>query len=177
MIDRHQITRPLGETIDYSPDIEALLNVRETYAQIRGRGVLHALWARLFGRPHRLKELHDAAPGAYPVAGHSIQRAQVPIDRIVGSESRGHDFDHHFTPIQIHTRERWISVAIAWYTAQPLPPVRLIALGNDYYVRDGHHRISVARAFGADSIDAEVEQWQPATIAVACPLTPASLPC
>jgi hypothetical protein len=35
----------------------------------------------------------------------------------------------------------------------------LIQVGDDYFVRDGHHRISVARAFGREQIDAEVIVW------------------
>jgi len=40
-----------------------------------------------------------------------------------------------------------------------LPPVQLIQVGADYYVRDGHHRVSVTRALGLDVIEAEVTVW------------------
>jgi hypothetical protein len=46
--------------------------------------------------------------------------------------------------------------------ATPLPPVELIQVGDVYFVRDGHHRISVARMMGQDSIDAEVTVWETA---------------
>jgi uncharacterized ParB-like nuclease family protein len=41
-----------------------------------------------------------------------------------------------------------------------LPPVELVQLGDLYFVRDGHHRISVAQAMGQESIEAEVIVWQ-----------------
>jgi hypothetical protein len=37
-----------------------------------------------------------------------------------------------------------------------LPAIDLLQVGDTYFVRDGHHRISVARALGADYIDANV---------------------
>ena len=41
-----------------------------------------------------------------------------------------------------------------------LPPVALIRSGDIYYVRDGHHRISVARAFGQMMVEAAVTVWK-----------------
>jgi hypothetical protein len=58
----------------------------------------------------------------------------------------------------MHTRtiDRWVSVAIARSQGVTLPAVELILVGEDYFVRDGHHRISVARAFGEEYIDAKI---------------------
>jgi hypothetical protein len=80
----------------------------------------------------------------------------VPINRIKGSEDRTSDFDRDFNPIQTRTMERWMSVAVARSSGGILPVVELIQLGEDYFVRDGHHRISVARAFREEYIDAKV---------------------
>ena len=52
-----------------------------------------------------------------------------------------------------------MSIARACYLGQVLPPIELIRLGDTYYVRDGHHRVSVARALGQDEIDAQVIVW------------------
>jgi hypothetical protein len=84
----------------------------------------------------------------------------VPLDRIRGSESRNRDFDCDFNPLQNHTEERWLRVATAREQSKSLSPVRLIQVGDIYFVRDGHHRISVARALGQPEIEAEVEVWQ-----------------
>ena len=51
-------------------------------------------------------------------------------------------------------------MAMAYLSRLPLPPVQLVQVGYAYFVRDGHHRISVSRAFGQASIDAEVITWQ-----------------
>jgi hypothetical protein len=84
----------------------------------------------------------------------------VPIRQIRGSEGRRDDFDASFRPLNSHARDRWLSVATAWQKGVALPPVDLIQVGDLYFVRDGHHRISVARAWGAESIDAEVTVWE-----------------
>jgi hypothetical protein len=86
-------------------------------------------------------------------------RQMVPISEIRGSENRMHDFDADFRPRGRHTVERWCRVAEAWWAGVELPPVELIQVGDAYFVRDGHHRISVARTFGAREIDALVTVW------------------
>ena len=82
------------------------------------------------------------------------------IDQICGSESRAHDFDADFYPLQENTKERWLSIAAATQRGCQLPPVILIQIGESYFVRDGHHRISVARAQGQKTIQAKVETWR-----------------
>lgn len=85
-------------------------------------------------------------------AGHK----SVPINRIRGSEGRTEDFDDAFYPLHDRLRNRWLSVAFVRLAGQDLPPVELIHNGGVYFVRDGHHRISVAKALGEAYIDAEV---------------------
>ena len=84
----------------------------------------------------------------------------VSIEEIVGSEGKSEDFDRSFNPRQDRTRTRWLNIAKARLADRELPPVELIQVGDSYFVRDGHHRISVARALGENYIDAEVTQWQ-----------------
>lgn len=80
----------------------------------------------------------------------------MPTNRIKGSEGRSGDFDCDFNPMNTRTIDRWMSVAVARSSGDTLPLVELIQLGADYYVRDGHHRISVARALGEEYVDAMV---------------------
>lgn len=84
----------------------------------------------------------------------------VELNRIIGTEGRSTDFDSDFYPVSEKSRERWVNVALAYLDSLPLEPVELIEVGNAYFVRDGHHRISVARAFGQVAIDAEVVIWR-----------------
>ena len=80
----------------------------------------------------------------------------VPVSLIVGSEGRYHDFDNHFFPKSMHLKNRWESIDRAHLTDVILPPIILYEIGGLYFVRDGNHRVSVAKAQGVENIDAEV---------------------
>ena len=82
----------------------------------------------------------------------------VLVGKIVGSEGRYHEFDRAFLPRQFHTKDRWINVDKAHYKAISLPPVELLKIGQNYFVRDGNHRVSVARMHGQEFIDAYVTE-------------------
>ena len=84
----------------------------------------------------------------------------VNLDQIIGTLGRVGDFDNHFYPLSLRTRSRWISVAMARSLCLPLEPVKLIQVGEHYFVEDGHHRISVARTRGETAIDAEIIIWK-----------------
>jgi hypothetical protein len=84
--------------------------------------------------------------------------ALVDIGSIVGSVDRTADFDRSFRPVSKKTRERWERIALAYRRGEALPPVSLYRVGELHFVRDGHHRISVARAHGLEQIEAEVTE-------------------
>lgn len=80
----------------------------------------------------------------------------IPVDLIVGSEGRYHDFNQAFLPKHDRMRDRWMNVDKAHLQDLNLPPIRLYEIGGVYFVRDGNHRVSVARHQGVSMIDAEV---------------------
>lgn len=84
----------------------------------------------------------------------------IPIDKIVGSEGRYKDFDNQFFPKRSIIRERWEHVDEAIIKDIVLPPIKVYELGGLYFVRDGNHRVSVAKAKGVEFIDAEVVSLQ-----------------
>lgn len=84
----------------------------------------------------------------------------VPVRLIVGSEGRYQDFDNHFFPKSKHLKTRWEHIDMAHHNGTPLPPISLYELGGLYFVRDGNHRVSVAKAQGVENIDAEVVSLQ-----------------
>jgi hypothetical protein len=90
---------------------------------------------------------------------HHAGTQPVDIGAIKGSEGRSSDFDAAFHPRRANNKQRWVSVAMARLNDVALPPVELIRVCDMYFVRDGHHRISVARALGEQVIDAEVTIW------------------
>ena len=80
----------------------------------------------------------------------------VPIEQIVGSSGRLNDFDLAYNPRHHSSGLRWINVAKARFTGVQLPPILLYKVGEAYFVEDGNHRVSVARANGEKSINANV---------------------
>lgn len=123
-------------------------------------GRLHALGAALSGRPRHLQPLSDTIENASVEGRHYAGLQLVALETIRGSENRSDQFDAAFRPLHRHMVRRWASVAAAWLAGVVFAPVELIQVGDSYYVRDGHHRISVARAVGQRYIDAEVTVWK-----------------
>ncbi|MDR2102810.1 MAG: transcriptional regulator, partial [Treponema sp.] len=80
----------------------------------------------------------------------------VPLALIVGSEGRYRDFNKYFLPRSEYLRTRWERVDRAHLEDIALPAIQLYEIGGGYFVRDGNHRVSVARSQGMETIDAEV---------------------
>lgn len=111
----------------------------------------------LFGFHQRsLKEAEFVSHGANIYGSHVSGIRPVPISKIRANEARQHDFDRAFNPTNTRYQGRWCSVARAYLRGLALPAVNLLQVGDTYIVRDGHHRISVAKALGAEHIDARV---------------------
>gem|GEM_PF-1506904 len=126
------------------------------YQRMRRRAGLLRLWALLTGAPWALRRLADLGSLARSGARKLDAVQEVPLNLIVGSDNRFRDFDRTFAPLGDHSRERWIGVALARAQSRALPPVELVRVDGAYYVVDGHHRISVARAYGEETIEANV---------------------
>ena len=82
----------------------------------------------------------------------------IPIDCIVGSVDKVRDFDRRFRPKSGKSRQRWEKMARKSRTGEAFPPIDVYKLGNLYFVQDGHHRVSVARALGVREIEADVTE-------------------
>jgi hypothetical protein len=82
----------------------------------------------------------------------------IDLDSILGTVDRGAHggFDRQFRPTTARVRARWERIANAARRGESLPPISVYRIGDVHFVRDGHHRVSVARALGRDSIDAYV---------------------
>jgi hypothetical protein len=88
----------------------------------------------------------------------SLGLQSIPLDSIVGSVGRTREFDRSFRPTSNRTRPRWERIANAQRRGQDMPPISVYRVGDLHFVRDGHHRVSVARAQGRDDIDAYVTE-------------------
>lgn len=96
-----------------------------------------------------------------PMRGqHYAGVKQIPLKQIVGSVGRYNDFDRAFLPRHRATINRWISVDRAHLEEINLPPIEVYQIGEVYFVKDGNHRVSVARERGQLEIDAVVIEIQ-----------------
>jgi len=80
----------------------------------------------------------------------------IEMDSIVGTVDRGREFDRRFRPTSGRVRSRWERIATAQRKGQSMPPIEVYRIGELHFVKDGHHRVSVARALGHTHIDAYV---------------------
>ncbi len=128
----------------------------EDFSRARTREFLSRIGVLLSPSRDRLLSLDEVKailkPGGETYAG--LQ--SVPLKLIVGSEGRYRDFNRHFLPRHDYLKSRWVRIDMAHYTDVPLPPVRLYEIGGVYFVRDGNHRVSVAKLRGQLCLDAEV---------------------
>ena len=82
------------------------------------------------------------------------RRRSIPVEAIVGTVEPTADFDASFRPTSERVAPRWLSIARAHHDGRSLPPIRVIELPDGFYVLDGRHRVSVARALGHAEIEA-----------------------
>ena len=86
----------------------------------------------------------------------------IPLDSIVGTVDRVRSFDRAFRPASERVRGRWEQIAAARRRGVEMPPIDVFRIGDMHFVSDGHHRVSVARAFGETTIEARVRDVQTA---------------
>ncbi len=80
----------------------------------------------------------------------------IPLEKIAGSVGRYQEFNRAFLPTQEHIRERWKRVYEVAHSPAGFPPIDVYQIGDVYFVRDGHHRVSVLKELGATTIEATV---------------------
>ena len=82
---------------------------------------------------------------------------EIPLDAITGTlePNRAAQFDREFRPGK-GVRGRWLRIWLAEHSGEVLPPISVAPVPGGYAVRDGHHRVSVAKARGAVSINAYI---------------------
>ncbi len=124
------------------------------------RGKFAKAWAALTKHENRLLDLATFTQGKTIVSQRSAGLRTIDIFKIQGSESRSDTFDRSFNPLHKCSKQRWMSVAKAVRRGYYMPAIELIKIGDIYFVRDGHHRISVSKAMGRTYVDAHVTVWE-----------------
>ena len=120
--------------------------------------------SRLSARLRRAEDLNHILPFEEVVRAlgrtgeRRLGRLLISLDSIVGTVDRSREFDRSFRPTSPRVRERWQGINLAQRKGQAMPPIDVYRIGDLHFVKDGHHRVSVARALGYRDIDAYVTE-------------------
>lgn len=127
------------------------------YQSARRKVFFDSLFSLVRGRAPELLSF-DSVQTALQ-AWQQVEKRQsevIPLDKIVGSVGRYRDFTREFLPKESISEARWQAVDAALHSQTGLPPIEVYQIGDAYFVRDGNHRVSVARANGLRDIEAYV---------------------
>jgi hypothetical protein len=131
------------------------------FGRARRRRALSRLAARLRGEPGDVNVIlpfEEVVAALGRVGERRLGVQTIPLDSIVGTVDRGREFDRRFRPTSGRVRPRWERIAAAQRRGQAMPPIDVYRIGELHFVKDGHHRVSVARALGYSHIDAYVTE-------------------
>ncbi len=130
----------------------------DDFHKARQRAVVQEILGRLTGTDTRLLSFEKVRQ-ILKTQG-SIERGlqEIPLDAIIGSVNRYEDFTRSFLPRNAISPHRWARIEIEATGLAGLPPIEVYRVGESYFVIDGNHRVSVARHFGAESIQAYVHE-------------------
>jgi hypothetical protein len=128
------------------------------FSRARRRAFLRRIGAFLRRDPlsNRLLSFDEVKSVLGAVEQVYLGMREVPVSKVVGSVGRHRDFDRAFLPSKPDLETRWKRIDQMMHRAEELPPVSLYKIGDAYFVRDGNHRISVARQQSIETIEAEV---------------------
>jgi hypothetical protein len=142
-------------------DPRAFVDAIDLFESVCRKAAFVRIWNWIRGRQCEcLMDLDEVKSRVKVTNSHYCGLREVPLSQIRGTQGRMGDFDGQFRPLSARMRERWLSIAAAWYQGLGLPAVELVKIGRYYFVMDGNHRVSVARAMGKFEIDAEVIELQ-----------------
>ena len=131
------------------------------FGRARRRQVASRLARRLRGEPGDVSMIlpFDEVVDALGRMGERRLGLQtIPVDSIVGTVDRTREFDRSFRPTTRRVKRRWQRIAEAIRRGEAMPPIDVFRIGDMHFVRDGHHRVSVARQLGLDVIEAHITE-------------------
>lgn len=132
----------------------------EDFNKARNKAFFNEIQHFLTPEEVSLISLNDVKQLIKPINETYVGMKVIPIDKIIGSEGRYNDFDNHFFPKSSFLRNRWEHVDQAAIESIDLPPIKVYEISGLYFVRDGNHRVSVAKSRGVEFIDADVVSLQ-----------------
>jgi hypothetical protein len=143
-------------------DAKGLAYIRsaEEFDNARRRAFLEDIVGRLRGHKMDLLNFDEVLTRLRLQQTVALGLRDVPVDQIVGSVGRYTDFTRTFLPRRAgRDKERWRQVYTLATTGQGFPPIELYKVDQVYFVKDGNHRVSVARELKWQTIQAYVIEF------------------
>ncbi len=134
-----------------------IASAAQDFRRARRRADLQEIMARVTGRSVDLLSYEEVRQKLKAEESRGRTLRDIPLDAIVGSVGRYNDFTRGFLPRQDSDEGRWARVKVA-VDARGLPPIDVYQIDQAYFVKDGHHRVSIARRLGATHIQARVTE-------------------
>jgi nucleotide-binding universal stress UspA family protein len=128
----------------------------EDFRRARLKASLQDVIARLTGSSTELLSYDEVRKSLRAVESPVRQLKEIPVDAVVGSVGRYHDFTRDFLPRTDSDKARWAKVKELMLGQQGVPPIEVYQIGDAYFVKDGNHRVSVAREMELPFIEAYV---------------------
>ena len=132
------------------------LQALQDFKKARREAALQEILARITGKENQLLSYEDVRKKLHAREGSRTELREIPLDAIVGSVGRYSDFTRDFLPREEINEHRWARIMKEASGLRGLPPIEVYQIGDAYFVRDGNHRVSVARRLGAKMIEAYV---------------------
>jgi len=132
----------------------------DDYKRARRSANIQALLARLTGDTQEMELLsyEEVRRQLKAIKLSAEHLAEVPLDAIVGSVGRYHDFTKKFLPKKSIDQNRWARVMAETHSLSGLSPIDVYKIGEVFFVKDGNHRVSVARQMGNTTIQAYITE-------------------
>ena len=131
--------------------------INEFY-RARNQAQLKEIIARLRGETNQLLNYDEVRKRLHAQGAIDRGLKEIPITSIIGSCGRYNDFTRDFLPKKDSIKDRWARVRTAVTGVRGLPPIEVYKIGDAYFVKDGNHRVSVARQLGMAYIQAYVTE-------------------
>ena len=149
-----RVLRRLGQQrlLGRSLTAEGQLEFEEDLGQAR----LRDLTGALTGQPRAAPLLTDVLNAAGITNEKDVGLRDIPLAQVKGSDNRSMDFDVSFLPRSRHLRPTWVRLYAEMEGGKPIDPIDVYQVGDAYFVKHGHNRVSVARRLGWERIPAHV---------------------
>jgi hypothetical protein len=132
------------------------------FARARRRSALASIVARLRMLPDDVSAVlpfEEVVAALGRTGEHDLGLQVITLDSIVGTvDRRRGEFDRAFRPATPELRGRWERIAAARRRGEAMPPIDVYRIGELHFVKDGHHRVSVACSLGDTDIEAHVRE-------------------